>query len=138
MTVVEKVENPARRGDLVVVDRCVWRDFQQAQHEYDVMEVTNVFRDGRVKAARALDSAYPQPLSRICGYERHHMVYARLIDKTAAVEAVLAHHWPGHPGLLKSFDSLDEVRDLLKSFKHPEDTAVPRAPQTGRRKRHAA
>lgn len=117
MAIVEKVDNPARRGDLVVIERAE-RSAGLTSIRFDVMEVTSVRRDGMVKAARGLNSEndYAQPLGRIVGLQTWHLVAAALVDKAGLVAAVRAHHYPGYPGQLMSFNSIDEVKALVKPF----------------------
>jgi hypothetical protein len=108
---------PAKRGDLVVVHR-VTRNYAIGQastihDQFDVMEVIGLFRDGRIRAVRSVDGTYAETLDRILGYQRCWVASTDRIDKLAAIEAVKAHHWPGHPGQLKSFDSFAEARAAI-------------------------
>lgn len=121
---MSSVQHPARRGDLVVIER-VQRDYVIGRgssecRRFEVYEVAGLFRDGRIKTVRSLawSDASPEPLARMVGFERSHVIDARRIDKDAVVKAVQAHRWPGHEdsALIKPFDSLDEVKELIKPF----------------------
>ena len=109
----------ARRGDLVVIERktsyVTTSDGWHESTEYDVGIVTSITRDGLVKACktRYADSV---PMDHIHGYLRSFIVPQSEIDVVSAVEAARANEWSsGHTG--KPFDSLDEVRDVLRPFK---------------------
>ncbi|HLL69096.1 MAG TPA: hypothetical protein VK453_25775 [Micromonosporaceae bacterium] len=121
----EKIAAPARRGDLVVIERVehdctIGRDYK-ATLQFDVMVVSNIFRDGRIKAVRRVNDNNDdpgQPIDRMVGFSYGYLIAAASVDKAAVIEAVRAHHWPGYPGLLKSFDSLDEVKAIIQPHRH--------------------
>lgn len=112
--------NPrTRRGDLAVIERVIVshsRTDLTEITEYAVVLVSNITREGRVKAIkdpRWSDDGYAQPLDRIVGFRRIYIVPQTDIDVAAAIATARSHVYPGH-NTPRSYDSLDEVRTALK------------------------
>lgn len=107
-----------RRGDLAIVERVNISHSTSGRTEtteYAVMVVSNLTRDGRIKAVRDPrwgDDAYPQPLDRMIGFRRIHTVPQADIDVAAATATARAHVFPGST-TPRPYDSLDEVRAAL-------------------------
>jgi hypothetical protein len=107
----------AKRGDLVVVVRKS-RDFvigQGSQERTDIHVgiATSVSREGLVKTYRGglIDSATP------VGHDQVYVVSAKEIDVERAYAAAREHAYPGHPDQAMPFDSLEEVKALLRPFR---------------------
>jgi hypothetical protein len=105
-----------KRGDLVVTHaEC---SYQRGVDEYQVWIATSVTREGRVKSLRAAHhvgelNPYDVPLQRIIGLKSIGIVAKNRIDIDAAINAVREHVWP-ETRQPKPFDTLDEVRDVLR------------------------
>lgn len=122
-------ELKARRGDLIVVER-IERSYtishgSSERTRYDVMEVAGLFRDGRVRTVRSVawKDSYTQEIEgkrRMLGLVQTYLLPATDIDKEAAIKAVREHTYPNSTTPMP-FDSLDEIRALLRPFR----TAVP-------------
>lgn len=115
----------AKRGDLLVIERKTsYVTTSEGYHEtveYDAGKVTSITRDG---VAKAISTRYSDstPLSNIFGVQRTFVVSQSEIDVQPALEAVWANEWrPGYPG--KPFDSLDEIKSVLRGFKLVADAA---------------
>lgn len=120
----------AKRGDLVAIERetsCTSTTSTTRRTSIDVHIVTSVTREGVVKATRPVhgsdlgrETEYgpekPQPIARIFGLRARYVIGAQTIHVPSAIAAVLAHHYPGHPNQLQPFDSLDELRSILRPF----------------------
>jgi hypothetical protein len=112
------VETRVRRGDLAVVERVNVSHSTTGRTEaieYAVMVVSNLTREGRIKAVRDprwSDDAHTQPLERIVGFRRVHTMSQTEIDVTAAIDAARDHVYPGST-TPRPYDSLDEVRAAL-------------------------
>lgn len=106
----------AKRGDLAVIEYInsyTTGDFRRVtRNQYDLAEVTSITRDGMVKAVRD-QWGQVRPIDQWFGFQRALVVPAADVDKGAVLAAVAAHHYGGHPGQPKPFDSLDEVRALV-------------------------
>jgi hypothetical protein len=113
----------ARKGDLIVVER-VSRSYvigapSVETTDYAVGVVASATRDGDVKTWRALGygdallSDYAQGVK----YARRWVVSSKEIDVEAALRGAKANHWPGHPGQPRPFDSLDEVKAVVRGAK---------------------
>lgn len=111
--------NAARKGDLVIVEQ-TRRDFiigegSRETTTFDIAVVASATRDGRVKTYRGvgwgddLVSSNAVPIR----HERCYVSPAADVDIDATMQAAKAHHWPGHPGQPKAFDSLDDVRAIV-------------------------
>jgi hypothetical protein len=111
----------ATRGDLVVLVRTVRNysliDGDLSRTEVDVAEVTSVTRDGKVKAARLLDSDLPLAIERYTGVVQTFLVPADSIDKDAAIAKVREHVWKPGTRLIQPYTSVDEVREVLRPFR---------------------
>lgn len=108
-----------RRGDLAVIERVnvnhSTTEGRTETTEYAVMVVSNLTREGRIKAVRDTrwgDTAYPQPLERIVGFQRVHTMSQADIDVDAALATARAHVYPGSTTPL-AYASLDEVHAAL-------------------------
>lgn len=108
----------ARRGDLAIIERLHVSHATTGRTEtteYAVVIVSNITRDGHVKAVRDVrwgDDAYPQPLDRIVGFRRIYLVSKTGIDVAAAIATARAHTYPDSTTPL-AYDSLDDVRAAL-------------------------
>jgi hypothetical protein len=115
----------ARKGDLVLVER-IDRDYVIGQGAveyttYNVGVVASATRDGIAKTWRRvgwgsalISGGHAEPLQNSRLVSRYWVMPAKRIDVEAALRAAKAHHWPGHPGQPKAFDSLDEARSALR------------------------
>jgi hypothetical protein len=109
-----------KRGDVAVVSEerstYVLGSGASARTEVRLYLVTSVTRDGRVKAVRALDSEAAHPVERLFGHPTVKTFPAEDVDLGALLAEAGAHKWPGHKdsSLLKPYDSVDEVRELVK------------------------
>lgn len=106
----------AKRGDLAVIEvvTSYARNSGPTQYatRYRVAVVTSVTRAGEVKAIQ-IDGCAPQPVARIVGFQRLHLLPKNRVDVAAAQEAARAHAWPGgQPS--RPFESLDDVRAALR------------------------
>lgn len=108
-----------RRGDLAIIERVNVSHSTTGRTEtteYAVMVVSNLTREGRIKAVkdpRWGDDAYAQPLERIVGFQRILTVPQTEIDVTAAIATARAHVYPGST-TPRAYDSLDDVRAALR------------------------
>lgn len=110
------VKTPARRGDLAIVEsysRVTTSAGSYGRARYEVCEVTNIFRDGRVKAVRTLRGTV-LPLTWWLRFQRVRIVPRTDIDVAGALDAARSHHYHGHPDSPKPFDDLAAVRDALR------------------------
>lgn len=107
-----------RRGDLAIVERVNVSHSTTGRTEtteYAVMVVSNLTREGRIKAVRDPrwgDGGYAQPLERISGFRRVYTMPQAEIDVPAAIEAARAHVYPGST-TPRPYDSLDDVRAAI-------------------------
>jgi hypothetical protein len=105
-----------RRGDLAIIERINVSHSTTGRTEtteYAVMVVSNLTREGRVKAVRDTDCAYAQPLDRIVGFQRVFTVAQAEIDVAGAITTARAHVYPNST-TPRPYDSLDEVRAALR------------------------
>lgn len=122
----------AKRGDLValVITSTYARTSGPVQSSTRVLVhmVTSITREGAVKATRPLHGSdlgrgeqygpeKPSPIDRVLGLRQRYVIGADQVHIPSAIAAVLAHHYPGHPGQLQPFDSLEELRELLAPFR---------------------
>ncbi|MGW9069252.1 hypothetical protein ACWGQT_07380 [Streptomyces yangpuensis] len=129
-TAAEPKPAPAvKRGDLVVVEMnvpyTVGTDRMRTEREtaYDVMVVTGLFRDGRIKMVRSLawgDDSAPMKLEGMlyATGERKIVPAATITDMPGVTAAVRAHTYPNST-TPRRFPSLDAVRDALRPFHAP-------------------
>lgn len=114
MTTTDRV----RRGDLAIVERVNVSHSTTGRTEtteYTVMVVSNLTREGRIKAVRDPrwgDAAYAQPLERIIGFRRVHTVSQAQINVAAAVATARAHVYSGST-TPRPYNSLDDVRAAI-------------------------
>lgn len=107
-----------RRGDLAVIERVRVdhaRTGRTETTEFAVMLVSNLTRDGRVKAVKDIrwsDDSYAQPLDRMLGFQRVHIVSKDDIDVAAAIATVRTHTYPNST-TPRDYDSLNAVREAL-------------------------
>lgn len=110
----------AKRGDLVVIVTRV-PDFVIGQpaasrDQVDVCEVTSITRDGVIKAVRKASWGMTVEMSRWTNRHQTYVVPKADIDVAAAMETAAANPWHnGMPG--KYYDSLDEVREMLRQHR---------------------
>jgi hypothetical protein len=110
----------ARRGDLVALE--LRRSYHRVNGPrvestaWEVREVTNVTREGVVKATRRLDDpdGRPQLLERELGLLSRRVIPAGTVDVDAVKATILAHTYDGPAGTLKPFDTLEELRDAVR------------------------
>lgn len=110
----------AKRGDLIDVGQTVGNFvIGQPYSErtiYTIGVVTNITRDGSIKAFRDRHENYTTcttRLDRVTGLISVSVMPATRIDVAAAMRSAESHSWPsGHPWM--PFDTLDEVRTALK------------------------
>lgn len=127
----------ARKGDLILVETVSRNYYSHAAYEeakaagrtlpttttkYEFGVVDSATREGFVKTWRAVgygdaltSDGYTQ---KIVTYpiERWWVMTAKTIDVEGVLRAAKAHHWPGHPGQPKAFDTLDEAKQVAKPF----------------------
>ncbi|MFD7835662.1 hypothetical protein [Streptomyces sp. NPDC059761] len=119
----------AKRGDLVIVEMnvpyAVGTDRIRTERttDYDVMVVTGLFRDGRIRMVRSLawgDNSAPMPLeSMLYATGARKIVHADTItDMAGVVAAVRAHTYPNST-TPRRFPSLDAVKNALRPFHAP-------------------
>lgn len=125
---------PAKRGDLVIVGRKVGNYIigkPYSEHdEYRICVVTNITREGAVKAYRDRDDGVAHRLDQVINLIGIALVPAVRIDVDAAMKAAEDHTWPGGQPWMP-FDSLDEVRAALKP--HLLDGASPAGKEAAQR-----
>lgn len=108
----------ARRGDLVIV-HTVHRDFiigegPKSHDEFTIGVVTNINRDGAVKAYRPVGTDRPLPLVYLArSLQNVYLLPKDRVDVEAAMATAAAHTWPGHD-YPRYYDTLGEVRDALR------------------------
>jgi hypothetical protein len=109
----------ARKGDLVIVEQTrhdyIIGQGSQERTTFDVAVVASATRDGAVKTYRGVGWG-DELLSSNSVPARHSRCYvasAADVDLDATLAAAKAHHWEGHPGQPKSFDSLADVRAIV-------------------------
>src|SRR5206468_1342657 len=84
--------------------------------EVDVCTVTSVTREGMVKAVRKATWATEVKLAHWVHPHQICIVPKDKVDVPAAMAEAARKQWPsGHPGMY--FESLDEVREMLKRHK---------------------
>ncbi len=123
MTAPEKAQTKARKGDLVLVER-VTRDFvigqgSQQRTAYDFGLVASATREGVVKTFRAVgwgDSLLSESAEPI-RHARCWVMYAKTVDVNGVLVAAKAHHWEGHPGQAKAFDTFDDAKAVAARFR---------------------
>jgi hypothetical protein len=110
-----------RKGDRILVER-VDRDYyldgrgvvERTSYTFGV--VASATRDGTAKTFHPVgygdelvSSSHGEPVnSRLVS--RYWVMSARDIDVTAVLRAAKAHHWPGHPGQPRPFETLDDAK----------------------------
>lgn len=109
----------AKRGDLAVIEKeTSYVTTDQGYHkttEYEVGIVTNITREGQVKACRFRLSDTTTQLKDIIRVKRTLIVPQSEINVESAARAAWSNPWPsGHEGM--PFDSLDAVKDVLRPF----------------------
>lgn len=108
-----------RRGDLAVIERIRVNHSTSGRtedQEFAVMVVSNLTREGRVKAVKDVrwgDSAYAQPIDRMLGFRRLYVIPQTGIDVAAALATVRAHTYSNSTTPL-DYPSLDAVREALR------------------------
>lgn len=109
---------PTRRGDLAIVERINVSHSTTGRTEtteYAVMVVSNLTRDGRIKAVRDprwSDDGYQLPLERIVGFQRVHTVSQSEIDVAGVIATARSHVFPNSTTPMP-YASLGEVRAAL-------------------------
>lgn len=113
----------ARKGDLILVgivhSAYVIGEGHTESLDYTYGVVASATRGGVVKTyyaagyGDALLSKHAQavPLS-----ARVYTMPSTEIDVMGVIGAAKAHHWPGHPGQPRGFDTLSEARALAQPF----------------------
>jgi hypothetical protein len=109
----------AKRGDLVVVESAhtdyVIGQGCKSHQEFTVAVVTNITREGQIKAVRPVGYSSTVELARMVGFRKAHLVPKKNIDVDAATKAAAEHTWTGRAGgTPKYFDTLDAARDVLR------------------------
>lgn len=108
----------AKRGDLVVVESVhtayVIGQGTSSHSEFTVAVVTNITRDGQIKAVRPVGYSHTVELTRMVGFRKAHLVPKARIDVDAALAAAEAHTWPGPSTTPKYYDTLGEAKDALR------------------------
>ena len=108
-----------RRGDLAVIERVRIdhaRTGRTETTEFAIMLVSNLTRDGHVKAVKDIrwgDDVHTQPIDRMLGFQRAHIVGQDEIDVPAAIATARAHTYPGST-TPRDYASLDDVREALR------------------------
>lgn len=83
--------------------------------EFTVAVVTNITRDGQIKAVRPVGYSTTVELPRMVGFRKAHLVPKKNIDVDAALKAAAEHTWTGRTGdTPRYFDTLDAARDVLR------------------------
>jgi hypothetical protein len=114
-----------RKGDLILVER-VDRDYyldgrgvvERTSYTFGV--VASASRDGTAKAFHRVgygdelvSSGHVEPVnSRLVS--RYWVMSTRDIDVTEVLRAAKAHHWPGHPGQPRAFETLDDAKAVAR------------------------
>lgn len=114
----------AKRGDLAIIERQTSYAVQapgercrtERSTEYRVTVVTNVTRDGQVKAVRSVWGEAPQLIARMVGYQRTLLVSQRDIDVDASMATARAHTYPNST-TPRDYASLDDVREALRAHR---------------------
>jgi hypothetical protein len=123
----------ARKGDLIIVEtisrnaysvaaereaRDAGRELARTVTSYGIGVVASASREGVVKAwspvgwGGKLIGPDGDPLrGRRCW-----SLSSQEVDVAGALTAAKAHHWPGHPGQPKDFDTLAEAREVIRPF----------------------
>lgn len=119
---------PAKRGDLVALirtDTTTAADFTRTTTErVTLAKVTSVTRDGIIKLAADHDggTAYRKDIDGAQLRVRTMLAPASVIDVDAALQAYSERRYPTAPdsSMVPPFDSLDDARTFLRTFKLPE------------------
>ncbi|MFD2422669.1 hypothetical protein [Amycolatopsis pigmentata] len=112
----------AQRGDLAVIVSQV-HDFiigqpLRTRTEVDVCEVTNITRDGHVKAVIKATWGMRVEIKRWVHRHTIYIVPKNEIDVSAAMKASAENPWPsGHAGM--PYRSLGDAREALRPFRRP-------------------
>jgi hypothetical protein len=119
--VAGEIEMKAKRGDLAVIVSHI-SDFVIGQpmtthDQVEVCVVTSVTRDGVIKAVRRASWAITIEMRRLVHPHETYVVPQADVDVEAAMETAAANPWPtsGTPG--KYYDSLDEVKAMLRGLR---------------------
>lgn len=115
----------ARRGDIAVLETGRSYGGPDGRTGFAVTVVASITRSGVVKAVKDLrwgDGVHAQPLGRICGLQRLHLIPQADIDVNGAVATARAHTWPGHTQPM-DYASLEEVREALRPHMTKDDDA---------------
>jgi hypothetical protein len=117
----------ARKGDLILVGTVhasyVIGQGRQETLSYDFGVVASATRAGLAKSWRQLGygdellggAVVPVPAQSFSD-KRVYVVSASAIDVDAVLRAAKAHHWPGHPGQPRGFDTLSGARECARPF----------------------
>lgn len=115
---------PGARGDLLVVERMtssfVLGEGHKLRTSYEAGRVTSITRERlakRVEIPGYSGSWLTVELNGTLGYGRTWIEPKANVDVERALEAVRAHHWPGHPDSPMPFETLAEIVELLRSFR---------------------
>ena len=111
----------ARKGDLILIERKTHTSsLIEARREsvtYEFGVVGSATREGIVKTWRQVgygDALMSQSDSVLPRHGRMWIMPAKAIDVEAALMAAKAHHWDGHPGQPKPFDSFEDAREAVR------------------------
>ena len=111
----------AKRGDSIAIVKesrsYVIGQGSTTKTEVELATVTNITRDGQVKAFRSAWGGAPQPLDRVIGFKQLLVIPNAVVSNADVMAVASAHHYVGHPGQPKSWDSLEEVREALKPYR---------------------
>lgn len=135
------VGTKARKGDLVLVEqvsRNYWsvaavqeakaagRKLPETETSYQFGVVDSATRDGVIKTWREvgygddlLTGGRALPFLTFDSFVRCWVLSAKKVDVDAVLRAAKAHHWPGHPGQPKPFDSFDEAQQIALAAARP-------------------
>jgi hypothetical protein len=119
----------ARKGDLILVGTVhssyVIGEGHSETLSYSFGVVASATRAGLAKTMRQVgygdellsSAAVPVPEQSFRD-KRVYIVARDAIDVDGVLRAAKAHHWPGHPGQPKAFDTLSEARECARPFAH--------------------
>lgn len=115
---VTKVANPARRGDLVIVESRHVNHYQdgrglQEHFEFEVCVVDTATRNGLVRTVRRVWAEKPMQLKHWVGLRATYVIPQVDIDVDGAVGTARKHTW--RKGRVpKYYDTLEEVKEALR------------------------
>jgi hypothetical protein len=110
----------AKRGDAVVIvqetsDYIIGKG-RESKTRVTLGIVTNIKRDGSVKAYRDIGYGTAMPIERIVGLKRMFIVPATVVATEDVERVARSRYWDGHPTQLKYWDSAEDIKAALKPY----------------------